>query len=181
MKENENWDNIIKEEISNMIDRLRSRGIEADRFVVDIKGQNSIQTEKDFLEVDDIDKIIDTIRKRNNTVKKCDCCNEIVSKVTTLIPGVSVCDNCKNALEKYESAITEICANSTKGESMLKCLEMVTKFLHDNLDSSEDEPTLVEEFVYDDLLDFMSFDSKEDIIDFLSRVINFIQSDDFEL
>ena len=64
---------------------------------------------------------------------------------------------------------------------MLKCLEMVTKFLNDNLESPEDEPTLVEEFVYDDLLDFMSFDSKEDIVDFLNRVIEFIKSDNFEL
>ena len=181
MKENENWDNIIKEEIANMIDRLRNRGIDADRFIVDIKGQNTIQESADCLEVDDIDKIIETIRRRNNAIKRCDCCNEIVPKVTTLVPGVSVCDSCKTALDKYISQITEVCSNSTRGESMLKCLEMVTKFLNDNLESPEDEPTLVEEFVYDDLLDFMSFDSKEDIVDFLNRVIEFIKSDNFEL
>ena len=63
MRENENWDNIIKEEIANMIDRLRNRGIDADRFIVDIKGQNTIQESADCLEVDDIDKKIkDSLR-----------------------------------------------------------------------------------------------------------------------
>lgn len=182
----ENWDKIIKEEISKMIDNLRARGVDADNFVVDIKGQNRVpefKTEnkdtEEFLVVKDLDELLTQIKARNS--KKCDCCGNSVDKLFKVNDTTNVCESCKDAIDIYSVRIKSILKNKDKANKMLDCLSAVTEFLEMNTEDCEPEPTPVEMFVFDVLLESCDFESKDDIIDFLEDVIDFVESNDFEL
>ena len=48
--ENEKWNDIITEEVENMVCRLRDRGVNADKFIIEVKGQKKVDNIKELVE-----------------------------------------------------------------------------------------------------------------------------------
>ena len=80
MQDMENWENIVKEEVSKMIEHLKERGVESVKIDVSIKKltpeqernyRNFIEFENGncTLEVDNIDDILKALPKKH----KCTC------------------------------------------------------------------------------------------------------------
>ncbi len=64
--ENEKWNDIITEEVENMVCRLRDRGVNADKFIIEVKGQKKVDNIKELVEDFD-DEIAD--KKHNESIE----------------------------------------------------------------------------------------------------------------
>ena len=65
---------------------------------------------------------------------------------------------------------------------MLECIKTVTEFLEMNTEHEQNpEEEMYEDFINDNLLGYTYFETKEDVIDFLDGVINYIEDNDIDL
>lgn len=190
MQDMENWENIVKEEISKMIEHLKERGVESVKIDVSIKKltpeqernyRNFIEFENGncTLEVDNIDDILKALPKKH----KCTCCGKVSKDVKKIETGEYVCESCDQSLDVYRDKIRKMIKENGAGKinSMLDCIKHVTEFLEMNTehDLSPEEETY-DDFVNNVLLKYAVFESQEDMIDFLDDVIMYIEDNDIE-
>lgn len=179
MEKDNHWNDIIREEISIMLDRLKTRGVDADQFEVNIKASSIEKTPLDtadfnffknelgtcfnkenkkegvVFEVDDLDEIIPQLNSRSEQKVKCSRCGKELKGVK---PG-DIIDNC-----------FPICK---------ECFEVLKKDVYD-FDEESKEDKIVD-FIEDYLLDYAIFDDKEDMINFLKDVIEYIKTNDIDI
>lgn len=180
MEDRSKWNEIISEEIATMIDRLKTRGIDADQFEVNIKtssieeipiGKEVMDAFEDFLEkdtkvedktkgvtfeVDDLDEILDQLGKKSRQNVKCSRCGKEIEDFKESEIGEGYFAICKDCLEKLKNNMIEAEPDEESREEM------------------------VEDFVNDLLLDYI-FDDKEDLIRFLKEAIKYIKDNNIEI
>lgn len=173
-------DEIINDEVRNMVDRLKERGIEGDRFIVTVKSQvavpNKVKENEPY--IGDFDELLRQIKKQKK--EKCPSCGEIEYLYPVTKTGdIKLCKKCKDECDIYAKRII----SAIKNNDEIDMLNAISEYLSRNpiKETTEPEPNYIEEFVYDNMLKNFDFESKDDIIDFLADIEEFIESDDFEL
>lgn len=176
-------DEIINDEVRNMVDRLKERGIEGDRFIVTVKSQVAVPNKENNNEpyIGDFDELLRQITKnKKSKMEICPSCGKLEYLFPVTKTGdIKLCQKCKDECNVYAERVIDAFKNKDKMSMLNAISEYMSRDFSDDLE--EPEPNDVERFVYDCLLQNFDFESKDDIIDFLADVEEFVESDDFEL
>lgn len=188
------WERIIREEITKMIENLHDRGVQSVKIDVSVKRIRPEQQENivnlkesedeiSTYEVDSVDDLFEAFQRKKQQ-HKCTCCGKVSKDVRKIETGEYVCESCNDALDIYREKIKNIIKKEGEGKvsSMLECIKTVTEFLEMNTEHEQNpEEEMYEDFINDNLLGYAYFETKEDVIDFLDGVINYIEDNDIEL
>ena len=188
------WERIIREEITKMIENLHDRGVQSVKIDVSVKRirpeqQENIVNLKEpnggifTYEVDSVDDLFEAFQRKKQQ-HKCTCCGKVSKDVRKIETGEYVCESCNDALDIYREKIKNIIKKEGEGKvsSMLECIKTVTEFLEMNTEHEQNpEEEMYEDFINDNLLGYAYFETKEDVIDFLDGVINYIEDNDIDL
>lgn len=145
--QNNNWDDIISEEVENMVCRLRDRGVNADRFVIEVKGQKRVDDIKDSfedfddeftnkkhnesIEVNSLEELLEQMKnkyKNKNGEKYVECrgCGErfLESEIIKDSFGDKFCKSCYNKLNNRKSEffnhLRKLIDNSTDFDDFMR-------------------------------------------------------------
>lgn len=188
------WERIIREEITKMIENLHDRGVQSVKIDVSVKRIRPEQQENivnlkesegeiSTYEVDSVDDLFEAFQRKKQQ-HKCTCCGKVSKDVRKIETGEYVCESCNDALDIYREKIKNIIKKEGEGKvsSMLECIKTVTEFLEMNTEHEQNpEEEMYEDFINDNLLGYAYFETKEDVIDFLDGVINYIEDNDIDL
>lgn len=186
------WERIIREEITKMIENLHDRGVQSVKIDVSVKKirpeqkENLVRVENpegeiSTYEVNSVDDLFEAFQKKQH---KCTCCGKVSNDVRKIETGEYVCESCNDALDIYREKIRDIIKKEGKENVslMLECIKTVTEFLEMNTEHEQNpEEEMYEDFINDNLLGYAYFETKEDVIDFLDGVINYIEDNDIDL
>lgn len=188
------WERIIREEITKMIENLHDRGVQSVKIDVSVKKIRPEQQENivnlkesedgiSTYEVDSVDDLFEAFQRKKQQ-HKCTCCGKVSKDVRKIETGEYVCESCNDALDIYREKIRDIIKKEGKENVslMLECIKTVTEFLEMNTEHEQNpEEEMYEDFINDNLLGYAYFETKEDVIDFLDGVINYIEDNDIDL
>ena len=188
------WERIIREEITRMIENLHDRGVQSVKIDVSVKKirtpqednvvrVNNPEGEISTYEVNSIDDLFEAFQRKKQQ-HKCTCCGKVSKDVRKIETGEYVCESCNDALDIYREKIKNIIKKEGKENVslMLECIKTVTEFLEMNTEHEQNpEEEMYKDFINDNLLGYAYFETKEDIIDFLDGVINYIEDNDIDL
>lgn len=188
------WERIIREEITRMIENLHDRGVQSVKIDVSVKKirppqednvvrVNNPEGEISTYEVNSIDDLLEAFQRKKQQ-HKCTCCGKVSKDVRKIETGEYVCESCNDALDIYREKIKNIIKKEGKENVslMLECIKTVTEFLEMNTEHEQNpEEEMYKDFINDNLLGYAYFGTKEDIIDFLDGVINYIEDNDIDL
>lgn len=188
------WERIIREEITRMIENLHDRGVQSVKIDVSVKKirppqednvvrVNNPEGEISTYEVNSIDDLFEAFQRKKQQ-HKCTCCGKVSKDVRKIETGEYVCESCNDALDIYREKIRDIIKKEGKEKvsPMLECIKTVTEFLEMNTEHEQTpEEEMYEDFINDNLLRYAYFETKEDVIDFLDEVINYIEGNDIDL
>lgn len=188
------WERIIREEITRMIENLHDRGVQSVKIDVSVKKirppqednvvrVNNPEGEISTYEVNSIDDLFEAFQRKKQQ-HKCTCCGKVSKDVRKIETGEYVCESCNDALDIYREKIKNIIKTEGKENVslMLECIKTVTEFLEMNTEHEQNpEEEMYKDFINDNLLGYAYFETKEDIIDFLDGVINYIEDNDIDL
>lgn len=188
------WERIIREEITKMIENLHDRGVQSVKIDVNVKRIRPEQQENivnlkesedgiSIYEVDSVDDLFEAFQRKKQQ-HKCTCCGKVSKDVRKIETGEYVCESCNDALDIYREKIKDIIKKEGKEKvsSMLECIKTITEFLEMNTEHEQNpEEEMYEDFINDNLLGYAYFETKEDVIDFLDGVINYIENNDIDL
>ena len=188
------WERIIREEITKMIENLHDRGVQSVKIDVSVKKirppqednvvrVNNPEGEISTYEVNSVDDLFEALQRRKQQ-HKCTCCGKVSKDVRKIETGEYVCESCNDALDIYREKIRDIIKKEGKENVslMLECIKTVTEFLEMNTEHEQNpEEEMYEDFINDNLLGYAYFETKEDVIDFLDGVINYIEENDIDL
>lgn len=188
------WERIIREEITRMIENLHDRGVQSVKIDVSVKKirppqednvvrVNNPEGEISTYEVNSIDELFEAFQRKKQQ-HKCTCCGKVSKDVRKIETGEYVCESCNDALDIYREKIKNIIKKEGKENVslMLECIKTVTEFLEMNTEHEQNpEEEMYKDFINDNLLGYAYFGTKEDIIDFLDGVINYIEDNDIDL
>lgn len=188
------WERIIREEITRMIENLHDRGVQSVKIDVSVKKirppqednvvrVNNPEGEISTYEVNSIDDLFEAFQRKKQQ-HKCTCCGKVSKDVRKIETGEYVCESCNDALDIYREKIKNIIKKEGKENVslMLECIKTVTEFLEMNTEHEQNpEEEMYKDFINDNLLGYAYFGTKEDIIDFLDGVINYIEDNDIDL
>lgn len=188
------WERIIREEITRMIENLHDRGVQSVKIDVSVKKirppqednvvrVNNPEGEISTYEVNSIDDLFEAFQRKKQQ-HKCTCCGKVSKDVRKIETGEYVCESCNDALDIYREKIKNIIKKEGKENVslMLECIKTVTEFLEMNTEYEQNpEEEMYKDFINDNLLGYAYFGTKEDIIDFLDGVINYIEDNDIDL
>lgn len=188
------WERIIREEITRMIENLHDRGVQSVKIDVSVKKirppqednvvrVNNPEGEISTYEVNSIDDLFEAFQRKKQQ-HKCTCCGKVSKDVRKIETGEYVCESCNDALDIYREKIKNIIKKEGKENVslMLECIKTVTEFLEMNTEHEQNpEEEMYEDFINDNLLGYTYFETKEDVIDFLDGVINYIEDNDIDL
>lgn len=188
------WERIIREEITRMIENLHDRGVQSVKIDVSVKKirppqednvvrVNNPEGEISTYEVNSIDDLLEAFQRKKQQ-HKCTCCGKVSKDVRKIETGEYVCESCNDALDIYREKIKNIIKKEGKENVslMLECIKTVTEFLEMNTEHEQNpEEEMYKDFINDNLLGYAYFETKEDIIDFLDGVINYIEDNDIDL
>ena len=188
------WERIIREEITKMIENLHDRGVQSVKIDVSVKKirppqednvvrVNNPEGEISTYEVNSVDDLFEAFQRKKQQ-HKCTCCGKVSKDVRKIETGEYVCESCNDALDIYREKIKNIIKKEGEGKvsSMLECIKTVTEFLEMNTEHEQNpEEEMYEDFINDNLLGYAYFETKEDVIDFLDGVINYIEDNDIDL
>ena len=188
------WERIVREEITKMIENLHDRGVQSVKIDVSVKKirppqegnvvrVNNPEGEISTYEVNSVDELFEAFQRKKQQ-HKCTCCGKVSKDVRKIETGEYVCESCNDALDIYREKIKNIIKKEGEGKvsSMLECIKTVTEFLEMNTEHEQNpEEEMYEDFINDNLLGYAYFKTKEDVIDFLDGVINYIEDNDIDL
>ena len=188
------WERIIREEITRMIENLHDRGVQSVKIDVSVKKirppqednvvrVNNPEGEISTYEVNSVDDLLEAFQRKKQQ-HKCTCCGKVSKDVRKIETGEYVCESCNDALDIYREKIRDIIKKEGKENIslMLECIKTVTEFLEMNTEHEQNpEEEMYEDFINDNLLGYAYFETKEDVIDFLDGVINYIEDNDIDL
>lgn len=188
------WERIIREEITKMIENLHDRGVQSVKIDVSVKKIRPEQQENivnlkepedgiSIYEVNSVDDLFEAFQRKKQQ-HKCTCCGKVSKDVRKIETGEYVCESCNDALDIYREKIRDIIKKEGKENVslMLECIKTVTEFLEMNTEHEQNpEEEMYEDFINDNLLGYAYFETKEDVIDFLDGVINYIEDNDIDL
>lgn len=188
------WERIIREEITRMIENLHDRGVQSVKIDVSVKKirppqednvvrVNNPEGEISTYEVNSVDDLLEAFQRKKQQ-HKCTCCGKVSKDVRKIETGEYVCESCNDALDIYREKIKNIIKKEGKENVslMLECIKTVTEFLEMNTEHEQNpEEEMYEDFINDNLLGYAYFETKEDVIDFLDGVINYIEDNDIDL
>lgn len=188
------WERIIREEITRMIENLHDRGVQSVKIDVSVKKirppqednvvrVNNPEGEISTYEVNSVDDLLEAFQRKKQQ-HKCTCCGKVSKDVRKIETGEYVCESCNDTLDIYREKIKNIIKKEGKENVslMLECIKTVTEFLEMNTEHEQNpEEEMYEDFINDNLLRYAYFETKEDIIDFLDGVINYIEDNDIDL
>lgn len=188
------WERIIREEITRMIEKLHDRGVQSVKIDVNVKKirppqednvvrVNNPEGEISTYEVDSVDDLLEAFQRKKQQ-HKCTCCGKVSKDVRKIETGEYVCESCNDALDIYREKIKNIIKKEGKQNVslMLECIKTVTEFLEMNTEHEQNpEEEMYKDFINDSLLGYAYFETKEDVIDFLDGVINYIEDNDIDL
>lgn len=188
------WERIVREEITKMIENLHDRGVQSVKIDVSVKKirppqegnvvrVNNPEGEISTYEVNSVDELFEAFQRKKQQ-HKCTCCGKVSKDVRKIETGEYVCESCNDALDIYREKIKNIIKKEGEGKvsSMLECIKTVTEFLEMNTEHEQNpEEEMYEDFINDNLLGYAYFETKEDVIDFLDGVINYIENNDIDL
>lgn len=188
------WERIIREEITRMIENLHDRGVQSVKIDVSVKKirppqednvvrVNNPEGEISTYEVNSVDDLLEAFQRKKQQ-HKCTCCGKVSKDVRKIETGEYVCESCNDALDIYREKIKNIIKKEGKENVslMLECIKTVTEFLEMNTEHEQNpEEEMYKDFINDNLLGYAYFETKEDIIDFLDGVINYIEDNDIDL
>lgn len=188
------WERIIREEITRMIENLHDRGVQSVKIDVSVKKirppqednvvrVNNPEGEISTYEVNSIDDLFEAFQRKKQQ-HKCTCCGKVSKDVRKIETGEYVCESCNDALDIYREKIKNIIKKEGKENVslMLECIKTVTEFLEMNTEHEQNpEEEMYKDFINDNLLGYAYFGTKEDVIDFLDGVINYIEDNDIDL
>ena len=188
------WERIIREEITRMIENLHDRGVQSVKIDVSVKKirppqednvvrVNNPEGEISTYEVNSVDDLLEAFQRKKQQ-HKCTCCGKVSKDVRKIETGEYVCESCNDALDIYREKIRDIIKKEGKENVslMLECIKTVTEFLEMNTEHEQNpEEEMYEDFINDNLLGYAYFETKEDVIDFLDGVINYIEDNDIDL
>lgn len=188
------WERIIREEITRMIENLHDRGVQSVKIDVSVKKirppqednvvrVNNPEGEISTYEVNSIDDLFEAFQRKKQQ-HKCTCCGKVSKDVRKIETGEYVCESCNDALDIYREKIKNIIKKEGKENVslMLECIKTVTEFLEMNTEYEQNpEEEMYKDFINDNLLGYAYFETKEDVIDFLDGVINYIEDNDIDL
>lgn len=188
------WERIIREEITRMIENLHDRGVQSVKIDVSVKKirppqednvvrVNNPEGEISTYEVNSVDDLLEAFQRKKQQ-HKCTCCGKVSKDVRKIETGEYVCESCNDALDIYREKIRDIIKKEGKENVslMLECIKTVTEFLEMNTEHEQNpEEEMYKDFINDNLLGYAYFETKEDVIDFLDGVINYIEDNDIDL
>ena len=188
------WERIIREEITRMIENLHDRGVQSVKIDVSVKKirppqednvvrVNNPEGEISTYEVNSVDDLLEAFQRKKQQ-HKCTCCGKVSKDVRKIETGEYVCESCNDALDIYREKIKNIIKKEGKENIslMLECVKTVTEFLEMNTEHEQNpEEEMYKDFINDNLLGYAYFETKEDVIDFLDGVINYIEDNDIDL
>lgn len=188
------WERIIREEITRMIENLHDRGVQSVKIDVSVKKirppqednvvrVNNPEGEISTYEVNSVDDLLEAFQRKKQQ-HKCTCCGKVSKDVRKIETGEYVCESCNDALDIYREKIKNIIKKEGKENVslMLECIKNVTEFLEMNTEHEQNpEEEMYKDFINDSLLGYAYFETKEDVIDFLDGVINYIEDNDIDL
>lgn len=188
------WERIIREEITKMIENLHDRGVQSVKIDVSVKKirppqednvvrVNNPEGEISTYEVNSVDDLFEAFQRKKQQ-HKCTCCGKVLNDVRKIETGEYVCESCNDALDIYREKIRDIIKKEGEGKvsSMLECIKTVTEFFEMNTEHEQNpDEEMYEDFINDNLLGYAYFETKEDVIDFLDGVINYIEDNDIDL
>lgn len=188
------WERIIREEITRMIENLHDRGVQSVKIDVSVKKirppqeenvvrVNNPEGEISTYEVNSVDDLFEAFQRKKQQ-HKCTCCGKVSKDVRKIETGEYVCESCNDALDIYREKIRDIIKKEGKENVslMLECIKTVTEFLEMNTEHEQNpEEEMYKDFINDTLLGYAYFETKEDVIDFLDGVINYIEDNDIDL
>lgn len=188
------WERIIREEITRMIENLHDRGVQSVKIDVSVKKirppqednvvrVNNSEGEISTYEVNSVDDLLEAFQRKKQQ-HKCTCCGKVSKDVRKIETGEYVCESCNDALDIYREKIKNIIKKEGKENIslMLECVKTVTEFLEMNTEHEQNpEEEMYKDFINDNLLGYAYFETKEDVIDFLDGVINYIEDNDIDL
>ena len=188
------WERIIREEITRMIENLHDRGVQSVKIDVSVKKirppqednvvrVNNPEGEISTYKVNSVDDLFEAFQRKKQQ-HKCTCCGKVSKDVRKIETGEYVCESCNDALDIYREKIRDIIKKEGKENVslMLECIKTVTEFLEMNTEHEQNpDEEMYEDFINDNLLGYAYFETKEDVIDFLDGVINYIEDNDIDL
>ena len=177
-----------------MIENLHDRGVQSVKIDVSVKKirppqednvvrVNNPEGEISTYEVNSIDDLFEAFQRKKQQ-HKCTCCGKVSKDVRKIETGEYVCESCNDALDIYREKIKNIIKKEGKENVslMLECIKNVTEFLEMNTEHEQNpEEEMYKDFINDSLLGYAYFETKEDVIDFLDGVINYIEDNDIDL
>lgn len=120
MNSQEEWNEIIQEEVENMVCRLRERGIDADRFEVTVKGQRAEPIDNpDIVSVEgnDIEAILRDIQQKGKSKEKyivCEKCGErILESQIKTYKNEKICNDCYSKIQPEQNIIQNLLNKGT--------------------------------------------------------------------
>ena len=187
----EKWEDIIREEIKKMMTAIQGRGVAPDFINVSVNILLPHKTRKNSegysdIEVESIDDILKKIRK-NKQEKECSCCGKKTTSAIRLETGEYVCPQCNEELNLYRDKIKEIVQAYNENASITSLIHELAEQIIDRqaekeLEEMEDEnEEMLADFIENELLNFAQFDKKEELVEFLNDVINYINSHDIDM